>query len=109
MIVLTSDVVIRKTDKRQRSDIASFRASYADLGSQTSGNVALLASQNKTITSTKLLYMYFPKPTVILITFGVTVNTVTVTGSLLLPVACTVSVTNSSQATDPLTFTYVVA
>lgn len=110
MTTLVTDVVISQTTRNARSDLFSFRSSYGDLANQNGGKVALLATQAKTIAATKLLCMYFPKPTVIQVTINTVVTTMTVSGTLMLPVACSVTVTNTSlTTTDPLTFTYLVA
>lgn len=110
MTTLVTDVVVRKTENTNRQTLFEFRGVYPELSSQSLGKVELAQAESKTISSKKLLCAYFPKPTIIQITIDSVVSTVTVSGTILLPFECEMTVTNSSSsATDPTIFQYVTA
>lgn len=110
MTTLVTDVVVRKTENTNRQTLFEFRGVYADLATQSLGKVELAQGESQTISAKKLLCAYFPKPTIIQVTIDLVVSTVTVSGTILLPFECSITVTNDSiTATDPTIFQYVTA
>lgn len=110
MTTLVAEVTVHKTERKTRKQLFDFRGSYGNLRGADSGSAELLYNQNKILVSTKLLCVYFSKPTVIQLTIGSSVSTLTVEGTMIIPGECSVSVTNTSTtATDPLMFSYIVA
>lgn len=110
MTVLTTEVVVRRTERNDRRNLYEFQGKYPDLPGEDLGRAALLPGDSKVLVSTKLLCVYFPKPTVIQLTIGESVSTIEVTGNMMIPGACAITVANDSgTTTDPLVFNYVVA
>lgn len=110
MSMLTVELTVRQTEKNARRDLFSFQGKYTDLVGQDLGRASLNYGQSKTLVSTKVLCVYFTKPTVIQLTIGQTVSTVEINGAMVIPAACAITVSNNSgTTTDPLVFHYVVA
>lgn len=110
MSTLTATVMLRKSEKNDRTTIFDFRGVFPDVSNDQVGKVSLIQGQSKTIVASKLLCAYFHKPTIIQLTIGSDVCEVTVDGTLLLPFACEMQVAYTNPTTtDPLVFNYVVA
>lgn len=110
MSTLTAQMTIINSEKRTRTVLLEGSGSVPD-AQITTGSGSLTAGQTKTLTFTKLISLYFPKPTLIHLTIGSDTVDATVKGAMVLPCAGVLVIENPADttATDPTTFSYVLA
>lgn len=110
MTTLVSEITVSESTTRDRRQLHNFRGTYGDVDKYENGKLSLSFGQEATLDFTKLIFLYFPKPTLITFTVNSTPLSFEVKGVVHLPTAGRIHVEHDDvDQTDPIEFSYTKA